>query len=152
MHEEVAQVLRKLGCARQAGHPALLTHQNRNDDDVALQRGGDLVVDIVTLAVPGLLSQQFHPAIAHHGDEHVAARERLIELTVEALAGEQVVDVHEDVLPAELAGEPVANAASISRGVVPAIADENPSRHALRQPLWRARHDPKGAPRHRHDD
>ncbi len=109
----------------------MLADQDRDDDNVALQRGGDLVMHVVALADAGLLRQQLHPAAAHDGDEDVTSRQRLVELAVEPLSGEQTVDIHEDVRPAELAGEPVADAPSVPRCVIAAIADENAPAHHL---------------------
>jgi hypothetical protein len=134
VEHELAEVLGQLLGPRQRRHLTLAADASRDYNDPSPQCLGDLFAYVVVLAARGPCTQQVHPARADDGDQHIAGVERLRQLLIEALAGQQVVDVHEHAIAAEPGGEAVADAARISCNVIAAIADENPGRHELNNP------------------
>ena len=73
-------------------------------------------VEVVILAgqidqfpgLKGLWTASSSPVIPDDGKEDTGLGQGFFELTIEALAGEQVVDIHEDVGGAKGLGQPVA--------------------------------------------
>ncbi len=65
-----------------------------------------------------------------HGEEHVRAGQRLLEPEVEALAGQEIVHVHEDVGGAEALSQPVVQPRGFRLRVVAPVIDEDLARHA----------------------
>src|SRR5882672_8371321 len=102
----------------------LAADHHRDDDDVPLQRRGNLFANVIAFAALRVGGQQFHPPRPDDGDQHVALGERLVEFAIETLPGQKPVDVHEDVRFAKAAAEPVADTAGISRRIFATVADE----------------------------
>ena len=125
VQNQVAQVFRRSSALGQRRHAPLLPGAHRNDHDAALQGRGDLLMHVIPATRTGAGRHEIHPAGPDDDDEHGAAHERLVELAVETLPGEQLVDIHKDVGLAEAAGQPIVNAAGVARDVIPTIADED---------------------------
>ena len=94
------------------------------------QRGGDLLAHVIALAACRPRLQQVQPVRADHGEEHVRAGQRLLEPEVEALAGQEIVHVHEDVGGAEALRQTVVQPGCFRLRVVAPVIDEDLARHA----------------------
>ena len=131
-----SDVVRQLCGARQCSP---LDH-DRNDGYALRQRGRDLLANIVALVGSGARLEQIQPARSDHGDEDVGLGEGFLQLLVEALAGEQIIHVHEDMGNTECGSQPVANAGRESPFIVTPLVDEYLPRH-LPQPVRNDRGD-----------
>ena len=125
MQNYFPNIFGKIGTAR---HRSPLD-KDWNDKDAALQRPGNLLANIVPLAGRLALGKQFHPLGADHGEEDVSFGERLCQLLVETLTGQQVVDIHKYVGSAEHAGQAIPHARRRRALVIASIIDEDLAGH-----------------------
>jgi hypothetical protein len=115
--------------------------QDRDDADVAGQRGLDLqaheVVGVVQASLSVLVGDR-EPLLTDQRQEHVAGADRGGDLLDEVVAESDRVDVFEDLVAAVAVGESVEQPASLPGGLLPPVADE----HAARRRCIRVSHQP----------
>jgi hypothetical protein len=116
------------------GHPRPV-HQNWDDAYVAGQGSLDLqpheVSGIVEAAPPMLVGDR-QPLIADQRQQHIAGPDCSGDHLDEVVAQLDRVDVLEDLAAAEVVGEPVEQPAGRVGGLLPPVADEDPTRSRRR--------------------
>jgi len=119
-----------LGQRRQAGrqfrgrgHPRPVD-EDRDDLDTARQ--GRLDLDADEVVRPGSRGQ---PLVADEREEHIAGRDRGRDHVGEVVPELNRVDVPDDLLPAEMPGQPVGQPRGLVRRIGTPVADEYAPRH-----------------------
>ena len=121
VQREVADILRQVVLPWQGS----AFDQDRDDEEFAGEGCGDLFVDIVALAGGLALFQQLHPAGTDHRKKHSRLGDGVLQFLVETLAGQKIVDVHEDVAVTKNASETISYASSVGGSIVATITYEN---------------------------
>ena len=107
--------------------------QNRNDANIARERGFDLDANEITRIVetPSIVLVAYRkPVLANDGDESIAISDTLGQDLYEIEPGFDIVDVVKDTFAFQPVDQAVINPTDESGRILAPVADENPARQA----------------------